>query len=178
MGIWETPHRSLAKLVMRAAGDQAKTTCGHIQLCASLKAGIEGATHAVGQQILERSRARWSKEEARRPGEEEETESVVVGIENINIETAGTYEKAAEGLEAVLGMEIEEEVDDEGEEGGDGTLRALGALEFLTQDADPIWTNLVYACNGFNTQNRLAMLWTVQRCWPVGVRFAFNCYMH
>ena len=48
MGIGETLHRALAKLVMRAAGDQAKTVCGNLQQCAGLKSGIEGATHAVG----------------------------------------------------------------------------------------------------------------------------------
>ena len=37
-------------LVMRADGDQAKTACGNIQLCAGLKAGIEGAKHTVGHQ--------------------------------------------------------------------------------------------------------------------------------
>ena len=38
---------------------------------------------------------------------------------------------------AALGMEVEEDRDSEGEEGGEGTQRALGALEFLTQDAEP-----------------------------------------
>ena len=37
---------------------------------------------------------------------------------------------------------------------------------------------LVDARNGFNKLSRLAMLWTVQHRWPVGVRFAFNCYRH
>ena len=64
MVIGETLRRALAKLVMRAAGYQAKTAWGDIQLCAGLKAGIEGATHAVGQLILERSRARRSEEES------------------------------------------------------------------------------------------------------------------
>ena len=45
---------------------------------------------------------------------------------NLTIETAGTEEEAAEQLEAVLGMEVEGTV--EGEEGGDGTQRELGAL--------------------------------------------------
>ena len=49
MGIGETLRRDLAKLIMRAAGDQVKTSCGNLQLCAGLEAGIEGATHVVGQ---------------------------------------------------------------------------------------------------------------------------------
>ena len=40
MGIGETLRRALAKLVMRAAREQAKTACGNLQLCAGLKAGI------------------------------------------------------------------------------------------------------------------------------------------
>ena len=54
MGIGDTLRRSLAKLVMRAAGDQAKTACGNLQLCTGPKAGIEGATHAMVQRRLER----------------------------------------------------------------------------------------------------------------------------
>ena len=56
LSIGETLLRALAKLVMRSAGDQAKTACGNLQLCAGLKAGIEGATHNVGQQRLARVR--------------------------------------------------------------------------------------------------------------------------
>ena len=48
VGIGETLHRALAKLVMRAAGEQAETACGNLQLCAGLEAGIERATHTVG----------------------------------------------------------------------------------------------------------------------------------
>ena len=54
VGIGETLHRALAKLVMRAAGYQAKTACGNLQLCAGIEDIIEGATPAVGQQRLER----------------------------------------------------------------------------------------------------------------------------
>ena len=56
MGIGEMLRRDLAKLVMRDAGEQVKTACGNIQLCAGLAAGIEGATHTVGQRRLERAR--------------------------------------------------------------------------------------------------------------------------
>ena len=56
VGIGETLHLALAELVMRAAGDQAKTACDNLQLCAGLKAGIEGETHDVGQRRIERVR--------------------------------------------------------------------------------------------------------------------------
>ena len=59
-------------------------------------------------------------------------------------------------------MEVEGDWGSEGEEGGGGTQRALEALEFLTQDAEPSGTTLVDACNGFNELSRLAMLWTVR----------------
>ena len=64
---------------------------------------------------------------------------------NLTIETAGAEEEAAKNLEAALNMDIEEEGADtvEKEEGGDGTQRALGALVFFTQDAEPIRTTLV-----------------------------------
>ena len=66
------------------------------------------------------------------------------------------------------------EVEDE----GGGTQRALGALEFLTQEADQSGTTLVDARYGFKELSRLAMLWTVRRHWPAGARFALNCYSH
>ena len=40
VGIGETLRRALAKLVMRVEGEQAKTACGNLQLCAGLEAGI------------------------------------------------------------------------------------------------------------------------------------------
>ena len=87
-------------------------------------------------------------------------------------------EEAAEGLEAALGVEVEEDGGSKGKEGGDGTPRALGALEFITQDAEPIGTTLVDTRNGFNDMIRLAMLWNVWHLWTAGGRFAFNCYRH
>ena len=66
VGIGETLRRALAKLVMRAAGDQAKTECGNLQMCAGLEDGIEGATHAVGQRRVERVKARIIEEEGER----------------------------------------------------------------------------------------------------------------
>ena len=49
VGIGETLCRALAKLVMRAEGDQEKTACGNLQLFTGLEASIEWATHAVGR---------------------------------------------------------------------------------------------------------------------------------
>ena len=75
VGIGETLRRALAKLVMRAARDQAKTACGNLQMYAGLEAGIEGATHAVGQRILARVwERRGEEEEAEDSSEEEEEE--------------------------------------------------------------------------------------------------------
>ena len=58
VGIGETLFRALAKLVIRAAGDQVKIACGNLQLCAGLEASIEGATRYVGQRRLDRLKAR------------------------------------------------------------------------------------------------------------------------
>ena len=41
--------------------------------------------------------------------EEEERRGIASGVLNLNIETAGTKEGAAEGLTEVLGMEVEED---------------------------------------------------------------------
>ena len=72
VGIEETLRRALAKLVKRAAGDQAKTAWGHLQLCVGLEAGIEGETHAVRQRKLERAIRRQNEEETSIHGEEED----------------------------------------------------------------------------------------------------------
>ena len=85
-GIGETLRRSLAKLVITAAGDQAKTACGNLPLCAGLKAGTEGATHAVGKWRLERIRQRLGEEDeeaAEVTEEEEESGDVLAGINNL-----------------------------------------------------------------------------------------------
>ena len=75
-------------------------------------------------------------------------------------------------------MEVNGDRESEGEDGGGGTQRALEALEFLTQEAEPSGTTLVDARNGFNKLSRLAMLWNLRHRWPAGARFAFNCYKH
>ena len=63
MVIRDTLCQALAKPVIKAAEDQAKTACGNLLLCVGLKDNIEGETHAVEQSILERSRVRRREEE-------------------------------------------------------------------------------------------------------------------
>ena len=79
-------------------------------------------------------------------------------------------------MEAALETEAKET--GEGEEGDDGTRRALGDLEFLTQDAEPSRTTIVDTCNEFRNLSRLEMLWTVRHRWTAGSRFEFNLYRH
>ena len=55
-------------------------------------------------------------------------------------------------------MEVEEIRGREGSDEGGETQRALGALGFLTQEAEPSGTMLVDARNGFNELSCLAML--------------------
>ena len=94
-------------------------------------------------------------------------------LNNLTIETVRTQAEAAEQLEAVLEMEVEETGEDKEED--NGTQRALGAIDFLTQDTEPIGTTLVDACNGFNKLIRFAMMWTMRHQWLEGARFSFNC---
>ena len=83
-----------------------------------------------------------------------------------------TEEKASGIMDSSPGMEADG--DGEEEEEGEVTLRALGDLEFLTQDVDTSGTMIFDACNGFNELRHLAMMWTVRHHWPAGARFAFN----
>ena len=176
VGIGGVLRQALAKLFMRAAGDQANMACGNLQLCAGLEAGIEGVRHAVVQRILERLRLRRREEEEETTDVEEGYERVVTDLKNLTIETAGREEDPAENMQEALEMEIEVEGVNvvEGEEEGGGTIRALGDLELLTQDAEPSGTTLVDARNGFNELSHFAILWTVRYHWPEGARFFFD----
>ena len=116
VGISETLRLSLSKLVMHIDGNQVETECGNLQLCAGLKAGIEGTTHTVGKRRIERLIRRSSEEEAGSVEEEEEEESENLGglLNNLTIDTGVTEEEATEGLEAAFGMEVDGDGEDEG----------------------------------------------------------------
>ena len=85
-------------------------------------------------------------------------------INNLTIETVGTEEDTEEQLTASLEMDVEEDRGGEDDNEGGGTQRSLGALEFLTQEAEPSGSTLVDDRNGFNELSRLAILWTVRHC--------------
>ena len=90
VGIGETLHKAIAKLVMREVGDQAKTACGSIQLCAGLESGIEGATHDMTQR-------RWERN-APVPGQRAEEESEEGIIESEDDEVRVRVVSAVGGL--------------------------------------------------------------------------------
>ena len=73
---------------MREAGYQAKTACGNLKLCTGFGAVIEGATHAVGQRILERARQKKNVEKERRYNEEEDDDKAS-GEERLMAEKRG-----------------------------------------------------------------------------------------
>ena len=105
--IGEALHRALAKIVMRAAGEQAKTACDNIQLCAGLYSRIEVGTHAVGQRQLEGVRQRRCVQEARIPDEDEEKDEAA-GEEMLTVKNDWKEEEAEDILEDALGMEVKE----------------------------------------------------------------------
>ena len=53
VGKVETLCNAITKIIMRAAGDQAKIVCGSFQLCAGIEVGKEGETHTVVQRQWE-----------------------------------------------------------------------------------------------------------------------------
>ena len=55
MNIYAYMGGSVAKLVIRAAGNQAKMANEILQLCAGIVIGIKGETHAVAQMRQERT---------------------------------------------------------------------------------------------------------------------------
>ena len=84
------------------------------------------------------------------PDDEGSEEVAGLALNNLRIEMVVSKAEAEEGFELALGMEVEEVEGREGEKEGWGTLRAMEALEILTQEAKPSGTALVDSRNGFN----------------------------
>ena len=91
VGIGETLRRSIDKFIMRAAGDQAKTLCGSLQMCSGLEAGIEGAIHAVVQRRYERHIPEPGC------GADEESE----GAEDESVEATSRTERVGEAMRVI-----------------------------------------------------------------------------
>ena len=133
----------------------------------------------MDRRILDRvKRRRQEGEKAGYSVEERDNRGVAGLLNNLTTETAGTEEEAAELPNEALGIEVEETGEGEVEERVEGASKALGSLEFLTQDAELSRTTLNDERNGFNKLSCLEMLWTARHRWSAGARFAFNCYMH
>ena len=82
----------------------------------------------MGQRRLAKVRkVRDESETEKATGDEEEEEigRIASRLNNLTIETAGTEEEATEGLAVALDMQVDEDEEREGEEGGGGTQRAL-----------------------------------------------------
>ena len=79
-------------------------------------------------------------------------------------------------------VDYEGESDDDGtEEWGDDGDEATGQVnneQPPTRQAGPPISLPVVAENGFNNQNRLAMVWTVRHVWPSMAKFTLNMYRH
>lgn len=129
VGIGEVYRRLMAKCVLRVTGDHATQACGNFNLCAGLKAGIEGAVHAM--------REAWEEH---------------IGLED----DEAPPPDADEAPEAPPGQPPDRP----------------------PPSRDPFGMTCIDARNGFNELSRKAMLWTVRHRWPIGSRFAFNCYRH
>ena len=105
--------------------------------------------------IYNRTTISFQVEEASIP-DKDENEDEAAGDEQLMVEMEGTEKEAAELLEEELEMEVEEE--GKGEEGGDGTLRALGDIYFLTKKAEPSGKTIIDDRNRSNNLIRLEML--------------------
>jgi hypothetical protein len=158
VGIGEILRRLIAKMVVRAAGDQAKAACGNRQLCAGLEAGIEGAVHAVRRRRAERR----AGQDADAAEEAEVDDDATVSDDNSVV--------------------VEPLPDGDGEAAGDGMeaeTQEPGLLPLIPEELAGVpGTLLLDAFNGFQELRRIAMLWTVRHRWAAGARFAFNCYRH
>ncbi|KAL7523721.1 hypothetical protein ACHAWF_002319 [Thalassiosira exigua] len=143
--------RCVAKCVLKECGEDAKAACGSTQLCAGLKAGIEGAIHSMTERVEDHNSLEFGEWEV----DDEMQESL-------------PERRAREAL-ATRMQALEEQVEElgEGEELPPELAAALEETLFL-----------VDTTNGFNLLSRLGMLWTVWHRCPKMAIFAFNCYRH
>ena len=159
MGIASVWNRAACKLALSSTELNAKAACESKQLCAGLEAGIEGAVHAMLEQLTADGGMQFGKEEtdaaAPAPPAAPPDDGATEGPDT----EFGTAEDWAWLFTQPGQEESEAKADDAGEE--------QAKLLFL-----------VDAVNGFNNLSRLAMLWTIRHHWPKMARFVFNTYRH
>ena len=115
--------RAIPKLVMRSSRDQAKTSCGSLQLCAGIEARIEVSNHAVAK----RKRERTAPEPEER-AEEYLDEGSMAGEAN---KVRGRIVAAVEGMGEVLAPQGVRQAAGEGEGGASDYLRtAMEAIDW------------------------------------------------
>ena len=159
LGIGEIYRRLMAKCVLHTVGHQATEACGNLNLCAGLRAGMEGALHAVNFE--------WIKQSNVGTGPSDGPSVTVAEDLPPSQDTAATSPTHPSSFP----------------EDGDATTMDDATPSNISESDDsnsatPHAVLLVDARNGFNELGRRAMLWTVRHLWAAGARFSFNCYRH
>jgi hypothetical protein len=173
VGIGELLRCLLAKIILHAVGPEATTACDNLNLCAGLKAGIEGAVHA----LRDARDSDLADPPSLTSSDDEASDDDCPALEPRSSLFPHTPTSATPALlsrpEGIL-MQLENPspVDDTG----------LAHAEVLMVDADGADVDdpfVVDTKNGFNELScKAAPLWTVMHLWPAGAQFVFNCYKH
>ena len=175
VGIGETISRLMSKVVLYLCGFQATDSASNFNLCAGLPAGIEGAVHAMRVQTQ-----RGNPEQGCQPQSETPGDKGVAGSGDDQSEEPLLQHHESEGAQSVEDEPLLDEpiTQPEGDDLADLTPMVGQVSLRDCKDDDPDVACLVDARNGFNELNRKAMLWHVRHRWPMGARYAFNCYRY
>ena len=148
--------------------DLARDTCGNLQTCAGLQAGIEGNIHAM-RAVFPASNG-WTTDNGIGGGSQVDIGTMLPGAERLA--AAGAL-----GHVPADNLGREEEAESTTDESADPSESGI-TEDSRYVDNTGFGTMLVDARNAFNEINRYPMLWAVHHRWTRGSRFAFNCYRH
>ena len=160
LGIGETYRRLMAKCVLKCVGDRATSACGNYNLCVGLKAGIEGAVHAL------------------REAEKDAQDAVDRAKVQDESDTEDDNDDDSDSMTDDRRVHWEDEAGEASSNRNDSVSSEEPDWPVKYDPQNPHGTACIDARNGFNELNRKAMLWTVRHLWAAGARFAFNCYRH
>ena len=135
---------------------QATVGCANAQLCAGLKAGIEGNLHAV-RAIWPQS-AGWEQDEGHGLAYNE------VDVDADPLPETQTFARDANNT-VVFSQDTDPGQDEDTSRSRYEPDTGFGA-------------GIFDAKNAFGELNRYQLLWAIAHRWPKGSRFAFNCYRH